>query len=71
MTPTLYYYCSNRGIVKRKKAEKKYNRFIELHKDNMSCREEQQYLEENDLKLSLGTIQAYRKRLRTDSPNIS
>jgi hypothetical protein len=60
---TLYNYCVNRGIVTKKKAEDKYCRFMELHQDNMSCREEQQYLAENGLQLSLGTIQAYRKRL--------
>lgn len=69
--PTLYNYCSNRGIVKRKKAENKYNRFKELHQEYMSCRKEQQYLAENGLQLSIGTLQAYRKRLETDSPNIS
>lgn len=68
---TLYNYCVNRGIVTRKKAEDKYQRFIELHQDYMSCRNEQQYLAENGLQLSLGTIQAYRKRLETDSPNNS
>ena len=68
---TLYNYCVNRGIVTRKKAENMFFRFKELHQDYMSCRNEQQYLAENGLKLSLGTIQAYRKRLRTDSPNNS
>lgn len=68
---TLYNYCDNRGIVTKKKAENKFIRFTELHKDNMSCREEQQYLAENGLQLSLGTIQAYRKRLGKDNPNNS
>ena len=68
---TLYNYCVNRGIVTRKKSENMFFRFKELHQDYMSCRNEQQYLAENGLKLSLGTIQAYRKRLRTDSPNNS
>lgn len=68
---TLYNYCVNRRIVTKKKAEDKYNRFIELHQDYMSCRNEQQYLAENGLQLSLGTIQAYRKRLETVFPNNS
>ena len=64
--PTLYNYCRNRGIVKRKKSENKFIRFMELHKDYMSCRKEQQYLAENGLQLSLGAIQTYRKRLEMD-----
>ena len=66
---TLYNYCVNRGIVTRKKAENMFFRFKELHQDYMSCRNEQQYLAENGLKLSLGTIQAYRPILLT-TPNI-
>ena len=69
--PTLYNYCRNRGIVTKKKAENKFSRFIELHTDHMSCREEQKYLEEKGLQLSLGTIQAYRKKLEIDNPNNS
>ena len=68
---TLYNYCVNRGIVTRKKAENMFFRFKELHQEYMSCRKEQQYLAENGLQLSIGTLQAYRKRLETDSPNIS
>lgn len=67
----LYRYCLNRGLVTKKKVEDKYNRFMELHMDNMSYREEKQYLEEKGLKLSLATIEAYRKRLESDFPNIS
>ena len=68
---SLYEYCDYRGIVTKKKGENKFIRFTELHQDYMSCRNEQQYLSENGLELSLGTIQAYRKRLETDFPNNS
>jgi hypothetical protein len=68
---TLYNYCVNRGIVTRKKAENMFFRFKELHQEYMSCRKEQQYLAENGLQLSIGRLQAYRKRSETDSPNIS
>lgn len=68
---TLYNYCVNRGIVTKKKTEDKFNRFIQLHKDDLSCREEQKYLAEKGLQLSLGTVQTYRKRFELDVPNIS
>jgi len=64
---TLYNYCLNRGIITKKKAEDKYNRFISLHQDYLSCRDEQRYLEENGLKLSLGSLQLYRKRYEQDN----
>ena len=67
---TLYNYCVNRGIVTKKKTEDKFNRFIQLHKDDLSCREEQKYLAEKGLQLSLGTVQTYRKRFELDVPNI-
>ena len=67
----LYRYCLNRGIVTKKKTEDKFNRFIQLHKDDLSCREEQKYLAEKGLQLSLGTVQTYRKRFELDVPNIS
>ena len=68
---TLYNYCVNRGIVTKKKTEDKFNRFIQLHKDDLSFREEQKYLAEKGLQLSLGTVQTYRKRFELDVPNIS
>lgn len=68
---SLYEYCVNRGIVTKKKVEDKYNSFVQLHMDNMSYREEKQYLEGKGLKLSLTTIRTYRKRFESDFPNNS
>ena len=67
----LYRYCLNHGIVTKKKTEDKFNRFIQLHKNDLSCREEQKYLAEKGLQLSLGTVQTYRKRFELDVPKIS
>lgn len=61
----LYRYCQNRGISGRS-VRIKYLRFLKLHKGGMSLRQEQQYLQENGLSLSLRTIEKYAKEYQKE-----
>lgn len=57
----LYVYCRNRNIPLKNSRTNKYDRFLSLHIEGLSVRDEQAYLKEHQLLLSLSTLQKYRK----------
>lgn len=68
---TLYRYCKGRGIntrevVDARKAEE-YELFKQLHKEGMSLRKEEVYLEANGIsKISTTKLRKYRQMLKEE-----
>jgi len=63
----IYRYCKERNILTNTSMQKKIDSFRLLHRDGLTLSEEQKYLKENGLNLSMPTITQYRKLTRVDS----
>lgn len=66
--PTIYRYLQDRGIVKKKSGDVKYERFCILHREGLSLRKERELLKSYGLVLAVRTISEYRKRIQVQ-PN--
>jgi hypothetical protein len=61
---TIYRYLQDRGIVKKRSGDIKFEKFCIFHREGLSLRNEREHLKSYGLVLAVRTISEYRKRIQ-------